>query len=252
MDDLWELFQVYDGSSFTVNLAVTNIFETCSRAFETCSRAAIYFFQNDIPDLLGKTANAMHKADFSSLLSFSRLLDLAPIVGGIALVSTAPFLLLCCNDQKPRSHDITRMLLIKMQALLYAMGFAVSALQHRALWGSTGLSPHTPPFNRPSPLFQLFGFGDLQLETVSWIGLCVACCILRNINAACSCTMFVLWICYLSIVNCEAPFTYHYGWEWGTLELGFLAIFLVPLVPNIQMFADFAIGFGVYKKLANR
>ena len=37
---------------------------------------------------------------------------------------------------------------------------------------------------------------------------------------------FACWVCYLSIVNLQAPFTYSYGWEWLTCEGGFLAIFL--------------------------
>jgi len=38
-----------------------------------------------------------------------------------------------------------------------------------------------------------------------------------------------LWCLYLSIVNLQAPFTYSYGWEWLTCEVGFLCIFLCPV-----------------------
>ena len=41
-----------------------------------------------------------------------------------------------------------------------------------------------------------------------------------------------LWAAYLSIVNLQASFTFNYGWEWLTCEVGFLVIFLCPLLDS--------------------
>ncbi|CAK0877748.1 unnamed protein product [Prorocentrum cordatum] len=117
--------------------------------------------------------------------------------------------------------------------LCYLCGFLVSATQHRALWGSLGLSPIArDPHGRPTPAFALLeglglGYGDWQLELVSWLGTALALQMLLGrfrsfvIPAA-------LWCLYLSIVNLQAPFTFSYGWEWLTCEVGFLLIFMCP------------------------
>ena len=49
-----------------------------------------------------------------------------------------------------------------------------------------------------------------------------------------ACTAIVpalLWVFYLSLVNLGRPLL-GYGWEWLTLEIGFLAIFLCPIKPQ--------------------
>eukprot|EP00397_Hematodinium_sp_SG-2012_P008043 GEMP01008097.1.p1 GENE.GEMP01008097.1~~GEMP01008097.1.p1 ORF type:complete len:957 (+),score=160.17 GEMP01008097.1:96-2966(+) len=226
-------------------------FPAIDEGFHIVRRRAVEFFKHEVPDLLIHTAQAMRKADYESPLTMSRLLDLAPIVGAIIVACSLPFLLLW-NDRTTETYHLTRKVIIKLQALLYAMGFSVSAIQHRALWGSQGLSPLKPSYHRPSPIFQFFGFGDLELEAVSWAGLCIAVIVLRYSEAAVSGLMFAMWVMYLSIVNLQAPFTYSYGWEWGTLELGFLAIFFVPLVPDQSALPPSRVVIWLYRWAAFR
>jgi len=82
-------------------------------------------------------------------------------------------------------------------------------------------------------MFDLFdalgwGYGDWQLELLSWLGVCLSLqMIFGRVRTAL--VPAVLWVSYLSIVNLQAPFTFSYGWEWLTCEIGFLVIFLSPL-----------------------
>ena len=79
------------------------------------------------------------------------------------------------------------------------------------MWGAYGLSPANPHSSRPTPIFNMLGYGDLQLELVSWVGffLCFLLVKFESMPVAA-----LLWLFYLSIVNMQAPFTYSYGWEW--------------------------------------
>jgi hypothetical protein len=126
------------------------------------------------------------------------------------------------------SYYLTREALLRGSAFCYLMGFLVSGIQHRALWGSMGLSPLQLHGQRPTPVFDYLGFGDWQLEAVSWVGVVLSAQMLfggaRNVVVP-----ITLWLMYVSLINLQAPFTYSYGWEWETCEVGFLAIFLCPL-----------------------
>jgi hypothetical protein len=66
----------------------------------------------------------------------------------------------------------------------------------------------------------------VALELVSWLGV-----LLSLLLAFSTVTTFLLplalWTLYLSLVNLGGMIM-NYGWEWLTLELGFLAIFLCP------------------------
>ncbi|CAE7660391.1 Lmf1 [Symbiodinium pilosum] len=129
---------------------------------------------------------------------------------------------------------ITRDLLIRGMGLCYFCGFMVSAVQHRALWGSLGLMPVTRHRRRPAPIFDLFdelglGFGDWQLELVSWLGVAFSMHLMLGQKQSLFVPLF-LWAAYLSIVNLQAAFTFNYGWEWLTCEVGFLIIFLCPIL----------------------
>jgi len=120
--------------------------------------------------------------------------------------------------------------IIRAQGLCYAAGFLVSAMQHRATWGSDGLEPIFPATQTSkyglTPLFWFLRYGDLQLEFVSWLGYGSAL-VLLTANQRYACGAAILcWLAYMSIINLRAGMTYHYGWEWETCELGILAIFL--------------------------
>jgi hypothetical protein len=42
----------------------------------------------------------------------------------------------------------------------------------------------------------------------------------------------LLWLCYLSLLN-AGGWERNYGWDWLTLEVGFLVIFLYPFAPLV-------------------
>eukprot|EP00927_Polykrikos_kofoidii_P013386 TRINITY_DN15833_c0_g1_i1.p1 TRINITY_DN15833_c0_g1~~TRINITY_DN15833_c0_g1_i1.p1 ORF type:complete len:976 (+),score=117.34 TRINITY_DN15833_c0_g1_i1:51-2978(+) len=132
------------------------------------------------------------------------------------------------------SYWVSRDLLLRGMGLCYFCGFAVSAFQHRALWGSLGLQPlGYQGGGRPTPVFELFAqygfpFDDWLLELVSWIGVCLSFQMMFG-RVRSMLIPALLWVSYLSIVNLKAPFVFSYGWEWLTCEVGFLMIFLCPV-----------------------
>ena len=131
--------------------------------------------------------------------------------------------------------------------VIYAAGFLTSAMQSRALFGTKGLNPapgiiasasgHIHQHTRPVPAFQLLDpylRGDLALEVISWFGLFLSLLLIVTSNSrhgVWAGLPFTLWGMYLSLVNLGGMIM-NYGWEWETLEVGFLIIFLCPLTPS--------------------
>ncbi|KAK3276211.1 hypothetical protein CYMTET_15698 [Cymbomonas tetramitiformis] len=125
------------------------------------------------------------------------------------------------------TYWLTRVLLLRSLAFVFVAGFLTSALQNRALIGSDGLDP-VQPGQRPTYAFDLFGFGDLQLDLVAWLGVALSLALLTStLNSAL--VVVLIWLLYLSIVNLGSHFIMSYGWEWQMLETCFLAIFLLPV-----------------------
>eukprot|EP00960_Hanusia_phi_P023020 680327-Hanusia_phi.AAC.2 len=110
------------------------------------------------------------------------------------------------NDARKTSFWLTRVLLLRSMGVCYLAAFLTSAFQARALFGSNGLQPlaysNRP---RPSPVFWFL----VEICNTFLLPLC-------------------LWLLYLSIVNLGG-WVMNYGWEWLTLEVGFLSIFLCPI-----------------------
>lgn len=208
------------------------------------------FWRTEVPNLLALLARSLSKAKIPASIaeakrfSMGNWLDAAPVLAGITVCIATPLALLFNNQSRGRrpsdkvdlsnSYRLTREALLSGMGLCYLCGFLVSAVQHRALWGSLGLAPISRrPNGRPTPAFALlehlgWGYGDWQLELVSWVGVALAFQLLvgrmRTVLVPAAC-----WVLYLSIVNLQAPFTFSYGWEWLTCEVGFLMIFLCPL-----------------------
>ena len=67
---------------------------------------------------------------------------------------------------------------------------------------------------------------DTLLVLFAWIGTVLSLVVL--LGFANSIIMFILWFGYLSYVNIGQLF-YGFGWEIQLCEIGFLAIFMVPL-----------------------
>ena len=141
---------------------------------------------------------------------------------------------------------LTRLVLLRGMGLLYLAAFLTSAFQSRALFGTHGLSPapgmiaaaqgNLQSYARPVPAFWLlepFCSGDVALELVSWAGVFLSLLLIMlptYRHGVWAGLPFALWGLYLSIVNLDGMIM-RYGWEWETLEVGFLMIFLCPLLP---------------------
>lgn len=138
------------------------------------------------------------------------------------------------------TYWLTRFLMLRLLGAIYAVAFLVAINQIVPLIGSDGLLPvgnylarvresvgssRTGFFDLPS-LFWFF-HSDTALLTVSWIGFILALVVLAGFaNAP---VLTVLWLLYMSIVHAGQEW-YGYGWEIQLLEIGFLSIFLCPLI----------------------
>eukprot|EP00435_Cladocopium_sp_Y103_P017461 s2842_g4.t1 len=230
--------------------------------------AYLSFWKVEIPQLLKLSANSLSKAKFpaswqqATEFSLGDWLDAAPLLAAALCATVTPLALVAAPSSQSTSVElreswwITRDLLLRGMGLCFFCGFLVSAVQHRALWGSLGLSPLPGRSRRPTPLFNDvigLGYGDWQLELVSWLGVTFSVQLMVGKYQSCFFVAF-LWAAYLSIINLqeirlrnlmtyaktrpnggfltkmEAPFTFSYGWEWLTCEVAFLVIFLCPVV----------------------
>lgn len=141
-------------------------------------------------------------------------------------------------NSKKQTYWLTRFVLLRGMGMVYLSAFISAAWQAIPLFGETGLSPITlfvadtqsgslwqTFYSNPS-LFYIFD-SDVALLVVAWLGAALALLVL--LGYANAITMFALWILYMSYVNAGQLF-YAYGWEIQTLELGFLMIWLTPLL----------------------
>ena len=218
--------------------------------------AALYrLLAVDVPELLQLCARSLSGAPIPKTLDAWAALDradwfqLAPICGSLLVLCAVPL----WAAAQSRRHDgaaarrdgakdtywLTRIVLLRGMGLIYLAAFLTSATQSRAMFGEHGLSPAiSDPSGRPQPAFGLLeriGLprGDLALEVVSWAGVLLAS--LLTVGDRCFVTWaplpLALWLLYLSLVNTGARAIIGYGWEWETLEIGFLMIFLCPEWP---------------------
>ena len=140
------------------------------------------------------------------------------------------------------THWLTRILLLRGVGTIYFFGFLCSAVQGRAIFGTKGvqaIASYTET-GRPTPAFYALDtwlgipHHDVLLELVCWMGVYVSLFMVfaEHVPAV---VPAAAWALYLSLVNLGRPLL-GYGWEWLTLEIGFLAIFLCPVLP--RAFAD--------------
>lgn len=141
---------------------------------------------------------------------------------------------------KGGSYWLTRLILLRLLGMVYAVAFLAAAKQILPLIGSHGLLPvdlfldrvqavlgsSSAGFVRLPSLFW-FAHSDAVLETAAWIGLGLSCVVAAGYANAV--LMAVLWALYMSFVHVGQDW-YGYGWEIQLLETGFLAIFLCPLL----------------------
>ena len=138
------------------------------------------------------------------------------------------------------THWLTRLAILRLLGLVYAVAFLVAANQILPLIGSDGLLPvgaylrsvkealgsTGAGFARLPSIFWL-GHSDGVLLAAAWAGFALSCAVAAGFANAM--ILAVLWALYLSFVHVGQDW-YGYGWEFQLLETGFLAIFLCPLL----------------------
>eukprot|EP00041_Stephanoeca_diplocostata_P035906 m.1282975 g.1282975 ORF g.1282975 m.1282975 type:complete len:854 (-) comp24776_c0_seq51:2098-4659(-) len=138
------------------------------------------------------------------------------------------------ESTKPRTYLSTRIVLVRAMSMVYLAAFSTSAFQGRAMYGSNGVQV-SEPIARPTPIFDFITtatgeiYRDWMHEAVSYGGIFLSTCQLLKPTRT-PVIPVLLWLSYLSIVN-RGTGVINYGWEWLTLELGFLTVFLCPLLP---------------------
>ncbi len=141
---------------------------------------------------------------------------------------------------KPRKQTywLARFVFLRGMGFVYFFAFVSTALQVLPLLGTSGLLPVNLFIERIAgesllqtfminPSIFVLAHSDMLLVLLAWIGAVLSLVVL--LGFANSIIMFILWFLYLSYVNVGQLF-YGFGWEIQTCEIGFLAIFLVPLL----------------------
>ena len=144
------------------------------------------------------------------------------------------------NSSERSTYWLTRSIFLRGLGIIYAVAFLVLTQQFDGLLSSRGLLPIDlyldglfQKFNGQSQIYFLkptifwISADDTVLLASAYTGLLVA--MLVAAGYANSIMLFFLWVLYLSFVNAGQIF-YGYGWESILLEVGFLAIFLTPLL----------------------
>src|SRR6185503_7269791 len=132
------------------------------------------------------------------------------------------------------NYWLTRLVLQRGLAGIYAIAFLVSINQFRPLLGAHGLTP-VPAFLQQtrfvdSPSLFYAHYSDAFAMVLSWAGLLCALLAITGLSERYGTFVHLviwgaMWIAYLSIVNVGQTW-YSFGWESLLLECGFLAIFL--------------------------
>ncbi|HMC55098.1 MAG TPA: lipase maturation factor family protein [Gemmatimonadaceae bacterium] len=132
------------------------------------------------------------------------------------------------------NYWLTRLVLQRGLAGIYAIAFLVAINQFRPLLGAHGLTP-VPAFLQQtrfveSPSVFFAHYSDTFAMVLSWSGLLCALLAITGLSERFGTPVHlliwgVMWVAYLSIVNVGQTW-YSFGWESLLLECGFLAIFL--------------------------
>ena len=178
------------------------------------------------------------------------ILDIKGFIMGGSTVATKNH----CIEDLRGSYWITRVVFLRCIAFIYAVAFSVALLQNKQLIGDRGLLPLslfmkriTAGLDEDAGLYQRlitaptifwvlapnFENVDWLLDAVSWVGLTLAITIFI-MGAANVVMMSILWVLYISIVTVGQTW-YSFGWESLLLEVGFLAVWAVPVF-SVQKF----------------
>jgi hypothetical protein len=144
------------------------------------------------------------------------------------------------KPSRPRrqTYWLARFIFIRGMGFVYFFAFVTAALQVIPLLGNKGLLPIDLFVERiaqdsllqtfmSNPSLFVFTHSDPLLVLIAWFGAVLSLAVLFGF--ANSIILFILWFLYLSYVNVGQLF-YGFGWEIQLCEIGFLAIFMVPLL----------------------
>lgn len=144
------------------------------------------------------------------------------------------------TGREKNEYWLTRFIILRLLGVIYLFAFISLATQVIPLIGDSGLLPAdnylkavASQFDSPTkaflelPTIFWFHLSNSWLVFFSWLG--VALSIILLLGWANSILMFGLWFLYMSFVHI-GQLWYSYGWEIQLLEIGFLAIFFVPLL----------------------
>lgn len=130
-------------------------------------------------------------------------------------------------------YGLSRLVLLRLLAAVYLVGFLTAAQQFRALIGERGMLPVPRylayrTFREAPSLFQ-WRYSDRLFAAVAWGGAALAagvCGGLADVVPLWGSMLLwaALWCLYLSIVNVGQTW-YSFGWESLLLEAGSLAVF---------------------------
>ena len=218
-----------------LNAAISQVQETCG---------------TDVPAVLSFLADDLKRAPFPgswqeiSLLTCEEAVQLLPIISTVCCF--AGWLLLLHSRAGADGHGdvaptywLTRLVLLRGLALCYLVDFFTSACQKRALIGQWGLQPlDRRDESRAGSIFAVDlleqslkkedGSGDLALEAASWLGVLLSLVLLTD-QVTSAILPAILWWLHLSIRKVGVwPSTA--AWDDQLAELGFLSIWLCPLV----------------------
>ncbi len=138
------------------------------------------------------------------------------------------------------NYRLTRFFILRLLGLVYSVAFLVAFNQLVPLVGEHGLTPANRFLSSVQGELGSVGSGMVHVPTLFWFGLSdnllrilpllgLLLSLLVLFGYANAIVMAVLWILYMSVVH-VGQIWYGYGWEIQTLETGFLAIFLCPLI----------------------
>jgi hypothetical protein len=135
---------------------------------------------------------------------------------------------------------LTRFCLLRYLGFVYAVAFLITARQIVPLIGEHGITPaglymalvqdHFGSRSQAAlhlPTFFWLGISDRLLAGIAWAGFALSLLVVAGYANAI--IMALLWATYMSYVHI-GQIWYGYGWDIQTLETGFLAIFLCPLL----------------------
>jgi len=146
---------------------------------------------------------------------------------------------------EPGTYWLTRILFLRFLAFIYLVAFIVSYNQNKELIGNNGLTParnfllnvldqfpdlYSRMLHVPTLLWLGFPWDDMDplLDGIALVGATLAMFVLVT-GAANMLVLATMWALYHSLVNVGQSW-FSFGWESQLLEIGFLAIWCVPVV----------------------